>query len=44
MNIQLDKVTAEMLLVVMKKNRHYDAKKFIAEQISKMYFSLQGGK
>ena len=37
MNINLDKVTAEMLKALMKENRQSDAKKFLAEQIKKMY-------
>ena len=44
MYIQLDKVTAEMLIAIMKRHRHHDAKKFISEQIGKMYYALQGSK
>jgi len=37
MNINLDKVTAEMLKALMKENRQSDAKKFLSEQIKRMY-------
>ena len=40
MNIRLDAVTAQMLKEVMKKNRQNDAKKFLTEQIRRMYLSL----
>ena len=40
MTITLDKVAAEMLKEVMKKYRHNNAKKFLTEQIQKMYLSL----
>lgn len=40
MTITLDKVTAEMLKEVMKRNRQTDAKKFLASQIQKMYLAL----
>ena len=40
MNIRLDAVTFQMLKEVMKKNRQNDAKKFLTEQIRRMYLSL----
>lgn len=40
MTITLDKVTAEMLKEVMKRNRQTDAKKFLTSQIQKMYLAL----
>jgi hypothetical protein len=40
MTITLDKVTAEMLKEVMKKNRQMNAKKFLSDQIQRMYLAL----
>jgi len=40
MTITLDKVTAEMLKEVMKKNRQTNAKKFLSDQIQRMYLAL----
>lgn len=40
MNISLDKITAEMLKEVMKRNRQNDAKRFLTEQIRNMYLKL----
>ena len=40
MTITLDKVSAEMLKAVRKKARQHDAKKFLADQIQKMYLAL----
>ena len=40
MTITLDKVTAEMLKEVMKRNRQTNAKKFLSDQIQRMYLAL----
>lgn len=40
MTITLDKVTAEMLKEVMKKNRQTNPKKFLSDQIQRMYLAL----
>ena len=40
MNITLDKVAAEMLKEVMKKNRKNDAKKYLTEIIRSLYLAL----
>ena len=37
MTITLDKVTAEMLKVVMTRMKKTDAKKFLTEQIQRLY-------
>ena len=40
MTITVDRVTAEMLKEVMKKNRKTDGKKYISEIIRELYFKL----
>jgi len=37
MNINLDTITAEMLKALMKENRQRDPKKYLSEQIKRMY-------
>ena len=40
MTINLDKVTAEMLRAILKKQNKYDAKKYISDLIKNTYMTL----
>lgn len=40
MTVTLDKVTAEMLKALMARKKQFNAKKFLSNEIQRMYLSL----